>query len=78
MNDAELDDRERYLLEQLGLLQQAYMRASKPLVEQLARLRALRPMEPIFIPNGDVVSNYFEACNDQHRDWPAGRAYSRN
>ena len=64
----EVNELEQQLLDALMRLRDRYIQEAQPIIDRLAYLQSLKPIPPIFIPNGDVVSNYFEACNDRHRD----------
>lgn len=51
MIDDDLYEQERYLMEQLKLLHEAYLRDAKPIIDQLVRIRCLRPApRVIFAP----------------------------
>ena len=64
----EMNELEQQLLDALMRLRDRYIQEAQPIIDRLAYMQSLKQIPPVFIPNGDVVSNYFEACNDQHRD----------
>ena len=59
----EMNELEQQLLDALMRLRDRYIQEAQPIIDRLAYLQSLKPIPPVFIPNGDVVSNYFEASD---------------
>jgi hypothetical protein len=55
--NADLDEHERLIIEQIQRLQQDYEKAVQPWLQRLASLRALRPPQPIVI-DGEFLKHH--------------------
>ena len=50
MSDPSLDEAERRCYEALALLRLEYERAARPYIDQLVKIRNMRPPQPMIIP----------------------------
>lgn len=61
----EMDELEYQLLDALRSLRERYIQEAQPIIDRLAYLQSLKPIPPVFIPNGYGVGEYIGACDDQ-------------
>lgn len=52
-----LDEHERFIIEQIQLLQHAYQKAAQPWIQRLANVRALRSSQTIVV-DSDFLRKY--------------------
>ena len=50
-----VNELEQQLLDALMRLRDRYIQEAQPIIDRLAYLQSLKPIPPVFIPNGDVV-----------------------
>ena len=62
-----MDEYERHLHDQLVALQREYQERAKPIIDQLVRIKMLRPPEPIFFSQTDLP----KAVLEQIQAWSA-------